>query len=182
MSKDVSHARKLAYMRTYVYPAPQINSIGERWCIGDKASGTSGHFARIETFGSHKKVTDGLNRQCRVCARAMNIRQGPGRNAKKYGLAPGWKKHFSVQYQLQGGKCAICERLLPQLEHGREATRDHDHTTGKNRGVLCQRCNRQLGFIETFVVEMGLLDTLAVKDGQSKSQAFFRYLMKWRSA
>lgn len=55
---------------------------------------------------------------------------------RRYGIT-------EVQYQAilayQGGVCAICE--------GRRRYRllcDHDHKTGKLRGLLCKRCNRQL--------------------------------------
>ncbi len=43
--------------------------------------------------------------------------------------------------QTQGNKCGICARpLLGSRAHG-----DHDHKTGKFRGVLCRGCNTGLG-------------------------------------
>jgi hypothetical protein len=45
--------------------------------------------------------------------------------------------------ELNGGEhCGICGRGLP--ESGRRLMRDHDHKTGKPRGLLCFPCNRQL--------------------------------------
>lgn len=41
----------------------------------------------------------------------------------------------------QGGGCAICGR--PPSERRRLDT-DHDHKTGRVRGLLCHRCNRAL--------------------------------------
>lgn len=56
----------------------------------------------------------------------------------------------------QGGGCAICggsqERALPV---------DHDHETGRVRGILCSSCNRMLG---------------DAKDNISVLQAAIRYL------
>ena len=41
----------------------------------------------------------------------------------------------------QDGKCAICEKDII----GTRACVDHDHTTGKVRGLLCDQCNTSLG-------------------------------------
>ncbi len=58
-------------------------------------------------------------------------------------------------YTLQGGKCAICRR--PFGEPGQfggawrreaHADLDHCHSTSRVRGLLCGRCNRNLGWFE----------------------------------
>jgi hypothetical protein len=46
----------------------------------------------------------------------------------------------------QGGVCAICKRLPPP---GKPLSIDHDHATGKVRGLLCTRCNLMLGKVES---------------------------------
>lgn len=40
----------------------------------------------------------------------------------------------------QGGHCALC----PAIPKTRRLDTDHDHRTGKVRGLLCHRCNRTL--------------------------------------
>lgn len=40
----------------------------------------------------------------------------------------------------QGSRCAICRRL----PKARRLSVDHDHKTGKVRGLLCYVCNRKL--------------------------------------
>lgn len=51
----------------------------------------------------------------------------------------------------QNGVCAICRQDEPTA-HGRTGTRfrlsvDHDHETGRVRGLLCQKCNRAIGLL-----------------------------------
>lgn len=44
----------------------------------------------------------------------------------------------------QEGRCKICGE--PPLE-GKVLSVDHDHETGKVRGLLCMRCNSGLGYL-----------------------------------
>lgn len=44
----------------------------------------------------------------------------------------------------QGGMCALCGESVS----AGEAVGDHDHTTGKMRGVLHRGCNAMLGHLE----------------------------------
>jgi Recombination endonuclease VII len=43
----------------------------------------------------------------------------------------------------QRGCCAICE--TPQYQTNKRLHVDHDHVTGKVRGLLCHNCNLTLG-------------------------------------
>lgn len=45
----------------------------------------------------------------------------------------------------QGGVCAICYKPPPERANGGVLHVDHDHATGKVRGLLCRRCNPALG-------------------------------------
>jgi hypothetical protein len=58
---------------------------------------------------------------------------------KVYGLGPG---DYERLYALQGGTCAICKRATGKT---RRLSVDHDHKTGKVRGLLCRPCNSMLG-------------------------------------
>lgn len=58
---------------------------------------------------------------------------------KKYGLS---FNEYKKIFDKQGGVCAICgnppDKQLLSV--------DHDHGTGKIRGLLCNHCNPMLGF------------------------------------
>jgi len=47
--------------------------------------------------------------------------------------------------QSQNGECAICGR---DLGPGHGTNVDHNHDTGKVRGLLCLRCNVALAYVE----------------------------------
>lgn len=49
---------------------------------------------------------------------------------------------YSLLLREQDGKCACCGQSF-----GRTPCVDHDHETGKVRGLLCHRCNIAEGFL-----------------------------------
>jgi len=53
-------------------------------------------------------------------------------------------KQRKGMYLSQGGCCKLCEKSV--LYDKMEA--DHNHRTGRVRGLLCHRCNRRVGYIE----------------------------------
>lgn len=57
---------------------------------------------------------------------------------------------FDAMIASQGQRCAICKSSSPgrkpgQQANGRTWAIDHDHKTGKVRGLLCMGCNAALG-------------------------------------
>lgn len=73
----------------------------------------------------------------------------------KYGL--NWDS-FTTLFESQDGKCAGCASPLHMTK---EACVDHDHRTGRVRGILCHPCNRALG---------------AVRDNTEVLRALIQYL------
>ena len=50
----------------------------------------------------------------------------------------------------QNSSCAICKITFDftnKKQHSQQACVDHDHTTGKIRGLLCRTCNLSLGMM-----------------------------------
>jgi hypothetical protein len=50
---------------------------------------------------------------------------------------------YYALFELQRGRCAICQ--VPQEQMGERLAVDHEHATGKVRGLLCRPCNKALG-------------------------------------
>jgi len=65
---------------------------------------------------------------------------------KKYGITP---SDYLGMLEKQGHKCAIC--ALPASAQTKGLHVDHDHKTGKVRGLLCHHCNTSvLRTVENF--------------------------------
>jgi hypothetical protein len=61
--------------------------------------------------------------------------------ARKYGITG---EQYLALHKFQGGRCAICRRATGRT---RRLCVDHDHKTGKVRGLLCRPCNSMLGHL-----------------------------------
>lgn len=71
-------------------------------------------------------------------------------NAKRVGIfVEDYDIWYEEQLAKQDGKCAMSDCRLPVEKnlHGRLSV-DHDHVTGKFRGLICNRCNSFLGHYE----------------------------------
>jgi len=60
---------------------------------------------------------------------------------KNHGVSREW---YLAQLEKQGNKCACCGRDFSKLK-SKEIHVDHDHRTGKVRGIICMKCNFALG-------------------------------------
>ena len=57
-------------------------------------------------------------------------------------------KEYDKLLTKQNGRCAICgAKTSRNKAHGRFSI-DHDHLTGKIRGLLCSKCNHGLGLFD----------------------------------
>lgn len=61
---------------------------------------------------------------------------------RKYNLTP---EQWDARFEAQGCRCACCGTDKPGMRSGWST--DHDHGTGRVRGIVCYRCNRTLGFL-----------------------------------
>lgn len=88
-----------------------------------------------EYYSNKSKNHGGINSRCANCE--MLYARHKTRE-KKFGLdEAAWNSLF----ESQGSKCDICG----VTEHKMTWHTDHDHLSGKTRGILCQECNYLLG-------------------------------------
>jgi hypothetical protein len=138
-------------------PAPEINN----YCRG---TDVWNHSCRqclkrtLEAYGMDADAWDAKaraqgNRQRSRALRATGRDRGrPDISHKQrqlnYGITP---EYYRALLLAQNGVCALCGEPETQTLKGTliSLSVDHDHKTGKVRGLLCIRCNRGLHYIET---------------------------------
>jgi hypothetical protein len=60
-------------------------------------------------------------------------------------------EHYQQLLEEQDAKCKICDSegfVMNKDRHKVKLVVDHDHLTGKVRGLLCHNCNRALGLFK----------------------------------
>ena len=86
-------------------------------------------------------TTNGKSRVfCRACLRARETGKVLQSQLSKYDITV---TEYDTMYDNQDGRCKICKGL-PNGNRNRLSV-DHDHSTGKVRGLLCNTCNTGLG-------------------------------------
>jgi hypothetical protein len=93
----------------------------------------------LENWHKNRTQRDGLVSRCKDCRKAESRADHLRRT---FGITV--EEHDRLLAE-QGGKCAICGDDNPTHT-------DHDHVSGKVRGLLCGRCNLGIGlFLEDAV-------------------------------
>jgi hypothetical protein len=156
--------------------------------VAQKRCNKCGEWKDRDCFSKHKRHGDGLSTNCKECQRAYknnNLQRDKERahlwqknNRAKVNAYRVRRKDDKRKYKLkyvygitvedydrmfreQNGKCATCG----SDNNGKRLVVDHDHKTGKVRGLLCASCNVAIGFM---------------KDDESIVMKVFHYLTRNR--
>lgn len=107
----------------------------------------------LDQYNKKARARDGLNYKCRPCVNAeslawyRNNRERVKKNHREWSLRALYgitESEFQRLLKLQDGKCALCP--VEYSDKGkRNLVVDHDHETGRVRGLLCTRCNTSIG-------------------------------------
>jgi hypothetical protein len=108
---------------------------GEQWCARCST------WKPLDAFGADRSRRSGKQIYCRPCRATVNAEYRPGYDIERvYGIT---LDDYETMFDKQGRVCAICQR--PRLPNERRFDVDHNHDTGKVRGILCGACNTGLG-------------------------------------
>lgn len=112
------------------------NDQGDRCCIDCK------QFKSLDQYYNNKS---GKTSVCKECSHIRSIKYHKSTyKYAKYGIT---KELYDEMFKRQDGKCPICNICLEKEIHT-----DHDHLTGKVRGILCGKCNKGLGQFDDNVI------------------------------
>lgn len=97
---------------------------------------------REKVRGYAKKYRDANREKCRAATKRWEL-EHPDQLAayhrqRNYGLTP--TQHAALLLE-QDGVCAICCQTPKKWDV------DHDHETGRVRGLLCHKCNTAIGLL-----------------------------------
>ena len=108
-------------------------------------------------FHKDKQKSDGLYPSCKSCMSKIyttkeykEVRKHPRYakikrdfKVKSFGISV---EEYEKMIELQENKCAICD--VHHSELNKLLSVDHNHSTGKVRGLLCVRCNFGIGYFK----------------------------------
>lgn len=72
-----------------------------------------------------------------------------------YGLT---EEQYNAMLEAQGGGCALCDAKPARNRRAATLNVDHDHATGRIRGLLCMACNVALGIYEKRIKDNPRID------------------------
>lgn len=128
--------RGLGQKRNKDAPLPK-----EVFANGEKRCTICRELKPLEEFHVNKNARDGRWSRCRKCDNLRKVRE--------HGITPA---EYHRMLEAQKGVCACCGQNEAAADYRTGTTRrlavDHDHKTGKVRGLLCQKCNMALGQLD----------------------------------
>ena len=122
----------------------------------------------IGEFHKHPSNKDGRHNWCRHCVNANRGTRGTpeGRRRSKLRCLYGMElEHYELFRQKAGYKCEVCGKPEEDNRNGKLYI-DHCHDTQRVRGLLCNSCNRALGYMGDDIDRMKAAIAYLEKNGE----------------
>lgn len=123
--------------------APRVSREGTKTCT------KCGVTKPLSNYNRDAKKTSGYRSHCKSCTstgyRQWSVSGERGRVSKlrsRFGMSV---EDYDRILAAQNNGCAICGKS--PSENGKRLSIDHNHDTGKVRGLLCQPCNTGIGLL-----------------------------------
>lgn len=123
------------------------NEFGDtlHWCSTEQL------FKKLEEFSCNAGSSSGYDYDCKSCTKkqhALPVYRTKARETimiRKYNVT---LSEYEAMLAQQDGGCAICNTKESKCYGSEHFAVDHDHNTGKVRGLLCSNCNVALGLFK----------------------------------
>ena len=107
----------------------------------------------LDNFVKRANRPSGVQAYCKDCHNAKTRLKDNSYHNRKSSLKKAYGitiDDYNRMFAKQNGCCAICKTHITQLNQPRKKYLcvDHDHHTGKIRGLLCDKCNRGIGLLQ----------------------------------
>ena len=119
---------------------------------GVKKCNKCGETKDVAQFNKRSNRESGVQSQCRSClskSRIYNPEKSREWLMRKYGISV---EIYNDMLIVQEYSCAICKvhinNAYKDTSKKAQLCVDHCHTTGKVRGLLCDKCNRGIGLLQ----------------------------------
>jgi hypothetical protein len=129
-NKRMRERYRLKYPVVLRQPFLGESPVGLKWCP------TCFQFRPHADFSKNKLLKCGLACNCRECQSYFDLK-------RLYGLT---RDEYERTLREQNDSCRICGATFETT--GKRFHVDHDHATGKVRGLLCHKCNAALGMFD----------------------------------
>lgn len=142
-----------------------------------KACVSCGIEKSLSEFSIQRKRKDGRRAKCKECLSSVAKLEYPTKQRntnllRQYGISLEDYESLAVS---QGNLCKICQNPETILLRGKvmPLAVDHNHTSGKVRGLLCLHCNQGLGhFKDSIELLKNAIQYLEENDGQRNQDGY----------